>query len=394
MSTVQRRVSVLAVLGIGLVALNLRPAITSVGPVLDEIRDGLHLSGTEAALLTTAPVLCFGLLGPLGPVLARRLGIEASLAVALFGVSAGLLLRVGPDPATLFMGSVLAGSSIAVANVLMPAFVKRDFSEHTGLATGLYTMVMGAGGAIAAGVTVPLGHLIGHGWRGALGFWCVPAALALVAIVPRVRQHTEPEERPPVGSLHVLLRDSRAWEVTLYMGLQSLGFYAVVSWLPTIYQDHGWSATRAGVLLSIVAIVGTPFGILVPHFAARRRDQRAWVAATTLLIAAGFLGILLAPTGAAYLWAVLLGVGQSSSFPLALTLVALRTRVARDTVRLSALAQSVGYVIAALGPLALGAVHDATGSWRPPLVLLVALTIPQLVFGLGAGRPGYVRTEP
>jgi CP family cyanate transporter-like MFS transporter len=192
----------------------------------------------------------------------------------------------------------------------------------------------------------------------------------------------------------VLLRDSRAWEVTLYMGLQSLGFYAVVSWLPTIYQDHGWSATRAGVLLSIVAIVGTPFGILVPHFAARRRDQRAWVAATTLLIAAGFLGILLAPTGAAYLWAVLLGVGQSSSFPLALTLVALRTRVARDTVRLSALAQSVGYVIAALGPLALGAVHDATGSWRPPLVLLVALTIPQLVFGLGAGRPGYVRTEP
>jgi CP family cyanate transporter-like MFS transporter len=192
----------------------------------------------------------------------------------------------------------------------------------------------------------------------------------------------------------VLLRDYRAWEVTLYMGLQSLGFYAVASWLPTIYQDHGYSATRAGVLLSIVAIVGTPFGILIPHLAARGRDQRVWVAGTTLLIAIGFLGILLAPTSAAYLWAVFLGVGQSSSFPLALTLVALRTRVARDTVRLSALAQSVGYVIAALGPLALGAVHDATGSWRPPLVLLIALTIPQLVFGLGAGRPGYVRTEP
>ncbi len=381
--------------GVVLLAANLRPAVASVGPVLDDISHALHLSATEAAALTTVPVMCFGLLAPTAPWLARRLGMHRALAGLLLAVLAGLVLRVVGGVTMLFVGTVVAAAGIAAANVLVPAVVKRDFPQRVGLVMGIYTTALTAAAALAAGLTVPIGRLAGHGWRGALGAWALPVALALVVWSPQTlgRHRDAPVGRDEAlpGSL---LRDRVAWAVTLYFGLQSLSFYAVLSWLPTLYRDHGYSPEAAGAVLSLATFVQAPVSLVVPALAARAREQRGLVAASVGLTAAGLVGILLAPTAAAPLWAVMLGIGQGAAFPVALTIMVLRTADSHVTARLSAMAQTVGYVIAGVGPLAVGALHDATGSWDASFGLLVLLLGAQLLAGLAAGRARLVRPAP
>lgn len=382
---------VAAALWIALVAFNLRPAVTGVGPVLPDVKAALGLSGVEASLLTTLPLLCFGLLGPSAPGFARRLGIEPTLGIALGGIAAGIVLRSGPNLATLYLGTALAGCCISVCNVLLPAVVKRDFDEHPGTATGVYTMVLGGSAALSAGVTVPIGHAVGHGWRGSLGFWAVPAALAFLVWLPRLRGHTLPPRTEATGVLRALFRDRLAWALSFYMGIQSAIFYATTAWLPTLYQSRGYSKTDAGLILSVLTFVGLPTGILVPTLAARRADQRLWAVATSVWTTLGFVGLVFWPTTVPYVWAVIVGSGLGATFPLVLTLVVLRSRTAEDTGGLSAMVQGVGYAIASLGPLVVGALHDATGSWRIAFLLLLALTIPQGLAGIVSGRARYVR---
>jgi MFS transporter, CP family, cyanate transporter len=381
----------LTIAGIGLVALNLRAGITSVGPVLEDIRVALSLSGTEAAVLTTLPVLCFSLVGPAGPLLARRLGIEWSLGIAIVGVTVGLTVRVLDGTPALYLGTVIAGSAIAIANVLLPALIKRDFPDQPGLATGLYFTAIGASAAVAAGLTVPFERAIGHGWRSGLGIWAVLAAVGVIAWLPQLRGHTPPEEPQPRGAVAALLRDPRAWQVTLFMGLQSLCFYSTVSWLATVYRDNGWTKGHAGALLAFVASIGIPAGLVAPTLAARRPDQSWWAAGTTALIAAGFAGVAFAPLTAPWLWALLLGLGLNMAFPIVLTLFVLRARTTADAARLSAMAQSIGYGLAAFGPLLVGALHDITGSWTASFSFLFGISLLQAVAGYGAGRSGYVR---
>lgn len=379
-------VGIVAVIG---VAANLRPAVASVGPVLSDIRAGLHLSAATAAVLTAAPVLCFGAVAGAGPWLARRIGMDRAVALVLGGILAGLLLRIGPDVTTLFAGSVLAASAIAAANVLLPSLIKEDFPKRTGLMMGLYTTALTGSAAAASGLTVPLGHAIGHGWRGALGIWAVPAALAGLLWLPRLhgaQAHTR-VRRPPLDRLW---RNRIAWTVTTYFGLQALSFYAVLSWLPTLYRDHGYSAASAGGLLSLSALVQVPVALVLPSVATRMPHQRLLVLGSAAVTAAGLLGILLAPTAAPVPWVVLLGLGQGAAFPIALTLLVLRTRSALATTQLSAMAQSLGYLIAATGPALVGILHGASGSWRLPVALLLALLVPQTVAGLHAAAPGYV----
>jgi len=387
-----RLATALTVVGIGLVALNLRAGITSVGPVLEDVRHGVGLSNTAVAVLTMLPVLCFGLVGPAGPLLARRIGIEWSLGLAVTGVAVGLAFRVLDGAPVLYLGTALVGSSIAIANVLLPALVKRDFPDRPGFATGLYFTALGASAAIAAGVTAPVEHALGHGWRGGLGIWAAMAGLGALAWVPQLRAHTPPDEPPPAGAVAALLRDVRAWQVTIFMGLQSLCFYSTVSWIATLYRDHGWTKTHAGVLLAYVTSIGIPFGLVAPALAARRPDQRAWAVGATAVIVAGFVGVTFAPLAAPWLWGTLLGVGLNTVFPIVLTLVVLRSRTTEDAARLSAMAQSVGYALAAFGPLLVGALHDATGTWRASFAFLLGVSVAQLVFAERAGRRGYVRS--
>jgi CP family cyanate transporter-like MFS transporter len=383
--------------GVILVAINLRPAAAGIGPVLGRIESGTGLSSGWAGALTTLPVLCFGLLAPLAPVLARRLGVRTSIAAAMCALLAGLLVRLLPGVGFLFFGTALAGAAIATGNVLVPVLIRRDFSHRTGTAMALYSTALIGFAALAAGVTVPLANALGGGWRPGLAIWAAPVAVAAVAWLPallrrdaaasRVGAGTPAGQSPqPEHTVRTLLRSPLAWQVTLFFALQSGGFYATLAWLPSIFRSHGASEAHAGLLLSLTMVVGVLTALTLPGVATRMRDQRVLVVGSCSLIAAGLIGILVAPMSAPYLWAVLLGLGQNAAFPLALMLIVLRGGSVASTEGLSTLAQSVGYGLAALAPLAVGAIHGLTGSWTPTLILLLAMVGPQIAVGLAAGR--------
>jgi MFS transporter, CP family, cyanate transporter len=383
--------------GVILVAINLRPAAASIGPVLDRIQADTGLSSGWAGALTTLPVLCFGLLAPLAPALARRLGVHTAIAVAMMALVAGMLLRLVPGDAFLFAGTALAGAAIATGNVLLPVIVRRDFPGRTGSAMALYTTSLIGFAALSAGTTVPLANGLGGGWRPGLGIWAAPAAVAALAWLPALVRRdvngsahagngTPPTPAPRTPAVRPLLRQPLAWHVTLFFAVQSGGFYATLAWLPDIFRSHGASESHAGFLLSLSIVVGLLTSTTLPGLATRMRDQRWLVVVCTTVWAVGLIGILVAPMSAPYLWVVLLGLGQNSTFPLALMLIVLRGGALATTEGLSTLSQSVGYVLAAIFPLAVGAMHGAAGSWTPPLILLLALLVPQFVFGLAASR--------
>lgn len=375
-----------------LAAINLRPAVASVGPVLDDIRASIGLSATGASALTALPVLCFGAGALLAPRLSRHFGAESILGAVMALTAGGLLLRIIPVTPLLFVGTLLAGGAIAMANVLIPAIVKRDFERRTGPVMGLYVSVMGAAAAVAAGLTVPIAAALPGGWRAGLGVWAVPAAVAsawwaALAAARRRRPIAVTEPEPLPGSL---LRDPIAWQVTGFMGLQSLSFYTLLSWLPSMYRSFGLDPDAAGHLLSLLVLLGIPASLLAPVMVTRGARQSAWAGGAVGLTAAGILGLLLAPTLQPQVWVVLAGVGMGTSFPLALTLVVLRSQDSTVTGQLSAMSQSVGYLLAAAGPFLFGFLNDRSGGWTLPLMFLLVLTVPQLLCGLLAGRPRYV----
>lgn len=378
----------LRVLGVVAVASVLRPPIASVGPVLADIQADLGLSASTVSLLTALPVLCFGAGAFAGPWVARRLGMDGALATVLALLALAALLRVTGGAGVLVAGTLVAGCAIAVANVLLPAVVKADFPRRVGIMTGVYTGTLSGAAALAALASVPVAQWSGLGWRAALGLWGVVAVLAFVLWLPQVLRRGA-GDRARVSAPHParrLLTNSTALAVTIFMGLQSLGFYAVLTWLPSLLRDHGYSAGDAGALLSLVAFLGIPVGLVVPAFAARLRDQRIVTAVVTLVTSAGFLGLLLSPTAGTVVWVVLLGLGLGSSFPLALLLVVLRASSPAAAGQLSAMAQGIGYLLAAAGPFLVGAVHEATAGWRVPLLLLVVVTATQAATGWVAGR--------
>lgn len=382
----------LLVVGILLISATLRPAVSAVGPVLADVRSDLGLSGAGAALLTSLPVLCFGLVAPFAPRLGRRLGIEATLGAAVALIAIGQLVRVGPEALTLFAGTVVTGGAIAVANVLVPPLIRRDFHRHVGLMTGVYTSSMTLASTFAAAATVPIGLATGLGWHGGLGFWAIPTAIAFVAWLPQMRDRTLPTGVARDGhGTGRLLRDPLAWSVTAFMGLQSLVFYSTIAWLPSVYRGEGLSPTDAGLLLSVTTLVAIPAGFVVSTFAGRARSQSIAAAAATLLGGVGLVGLTVAPGALPLLWATILGLGQGMTFPLALTMIVLRAGSVEMTGRLSAMAQSIGYVLAATGPLAVGLVHDVAGAWAPAMGLLVILTGVQALTGFAAGREATVR---
>ncbi|OLT23928.1 hypothetical protein BJF79_14395 [Actinomadura sp. CNU-125] len=383
-----------ALAGLVLLTINLRAAITGISPVLGELRDAFGLSGVGVSVLTTLPVLCLGVFASLAPVLARRLGTEVAIAGSLVLITAGIVLRVVAYAPALYLGTVLAGAGIAMGNVLMPAVIKRAFPRRVGSLTGVAMMLMAASGAIAAGLAVPLDHA--GGWRLALAVWAVPSLVAALVWGPlavRGRRTPDTSDAPGDGAHRTdgsLLRSPLAWCVAAFMGLASLMFYVLMSWLPEIMQDAGYAPATAGMMVSIMMIVGIPLGFFVPVFAARLRDQRVVVAAIGVVMVVGIGGLLVAPS-AGWAWTLTLGVGVGSAFPLAYTLLSLRSPSPSIAARLSGMAQTGGYLLAGFGPLAAGVLHSATGGWNVSLGLLLALIVPEIAFGLLAARPGFIR---
>ena len=361
--------------------------------MIDEIADDLDLSSAAAGLLTSAPILCFGLLAPVAPLLARRLGAERVLLFALVPLAAGTLVRGQSSAVALFAGTLLAGAAVAVANVVVPSIVKGRFARSAGGLTGLYVAALGLGAALAAGLTVPIERALGTGWEAGLAVWALPAAAAAALLGVAVAQ-----DRPPVVARddaragRTLLGDALAWQVTLFFGLQSIVFYIGLTWLPSILRDEGFGAGESGALLALFALGGIPASLVVPILATRMRDQRALAAGIALLEAAAIAGLLAAP-GAAVLWVTLFALGQGGSFSLALTLVVLRSPDSARAAELSGMAQAFGYCFAAIGPLTAGALHDWRGGWDVPLVALLLLTVPLLGAGVAAGRALTVRSR-
>jgi CP family cyanate transporter-like MFS transporter len=364
-------------------ALNLRTAVASVPPLLDELRDDVPLSAAGAGVLTTLPVVCMSVGSPLAPRLASRIGTEAAVVALGLTMVAGIALRLVPGVGPLFAGTIVAGLGIALGNVLVPSLIKRDFPAQVGLMTGGYTMAISASGALAAGLTVPVEDAIGHGWRPALAVWAIPALVAAAIWVPWIARSRAAATGTPLPSLW---RDRLAWQVTAFMGLQSLLFYTCLSWLPALLRAEGIERGAAGALLSVMLLTAIPTCLLVPVLASRARDQRATIAITIVVYAAGLTGLLVAPDAAPALWATLLGFAQGSMLALIFLLFGLRAPDQEHAAQLSAMAQTVGYALAAAGPLLIGVLRDATGDWTAPIAVLLAVLVPLLVVGMAAGR--------
>jgi MFS transporter, CP family, cyanate transporter len=378
--------ALLALAGILLVAANLRAPITSVGPLLGDIRESVSLSAGAAGLLTAGPLLAFAGLSPLAPGLARRFGVERVLFGALVLLAAGVLLRSTYLPGALFAGTLAVGLAIALGNVLLPGLVKRDLPGRTGLVTGLYTATMSSVAALASGVSVPAAGEIG--WRGSLAVWVAPAFVSALLWMPRLRAGSSGSSKEGSASRPVvrsgLWRSPLAWQVTAFMGLQSVIFYVSITWLPAILLQEGMGVAQAGWMLSLMQLVAIPAALFAPVLAERAPSQRFALVGAAGLSGAGILGLLL--FDGALPWVVLLGLGQGSCISLALTLFALRAPEAGRSAELSGMAQSFGYLLAATGPPLFGLLYDLSGSWAVPLLTLLAVAALLAAFGLGAGR--------
>ena len=377
-------------------AFNLRPAVTSVGPVLEEIRTGLGMGGVVAGLLTALPAACFVAFGSLAPRWVARTFPSRLIWIALAAVTIGLAVRpFMPGTATFVLVSCLALGGIGVANIMMPVVVRRAFPQRIGMVTGVYSMGLTLGAATAAAVTVPLTGALGGDWRYGLAFWAIPAVLAMLLWMGVARYIRHRAGGRPAGASSGGLRLTRsrtAWAVAILFGLQSTQAYVTMGWVPQIYRDAGLSATYAGVLLALIPAVGVPTSFLVPTLAARLRNQGGVAVALTGLGFIGYLGLWIMPTTAPWLWVIVLGISQGV-FPLALTMIGLRTRSAAGTVGLSSFGQSIGYLISIPGPIVVGALYGATGSWHIPLALLLVLLVPQGVAGVFAGRSRFVEDD-
>jgi CP family cyanate transporter-like MFS transporter len=379
-----------------LIAVNLRPAVAGVGPVLPEMASDLLLSPVHLAVLAAGPVFAFGLFAPVAVRLRHRFGLRPSIVLALLCLLLGLLVRLAPGVVPLFGGTLMAAVGIAGANVLALALIKEEHAGRVGLYTGLYTVGLSCSAMVAAGVSAPLQQVLPGGWRASLGIWALPVLVAVVVWLPRARKSRRSPAAPGAATRAVserrggLARDPLSWLIALFFGLQSLAFYGLLTWLPPLLRAGGESATAAGLLLSLGMLVQLPVSLLVPMLATRTASQ-AWLVLVQFgFTAAALGGMLMAPGWGTPLWMVLLGVGQGGAFALSLILVVLRTRDANDAAALSGITQTVGYLLAGLGPLLLGVLHEASGSWSLPLAVLLVAAGCQVLIGLGAARPRVV----
>lgn len=384
---------VLVVVGVVLLAVNLRPAATSLGALLAQTQEALDISASQAGLLTTLPVLCFAAFGPVATALGRHWGLHRTTLLTLLLVVAGLLLRAVTDSALVFtVASGLALAGMASGNVLLPPLVKRHFPHRVGALTAVYSTALMTGAALPAWVAVPVSEASGS-WRYGLAMWGLLAFVALVPWVGLLRHDVRVEDKPPAAyGLREIVRSRLAWQMALFFGIQSSFAYSQFGWLPKIYQDAGLTASSAAVMLGLVTAVGIPLAVLLPAYAARQSDQRPTITLLGTCAILGWLGLLLTPTTAPWAWALLLGVG-GSAFPWCLTMIGLRAHTPDGTAVLSGFVQSVGYVLAAVGPLGAGLLYDLTGGWTAPLVVLTLLGVPLVLLGLTFARPRYVEDE-
>lgn len=372
-----------------LAAINLRPALTSTATMVPEIQQSLDLSGVWIGVLTTMPVLCFGIFGPFAPLLSARFGLERTIAMLIMGLAAGLALRVLPQCPALFGGTLLAGAAIGMAGVLLPVVIRRRFPDRLGPMTGLYTMVLSVGGASAAGLT-PIFEGVWQSWTLALASWSIPALVAGLLWSGLASSGATTTGTAPLPRFSLLLRDRLAWYVTAFMGLQAGLAFIVLGWLPTLLRDRGLDVLDAGIVTSVSILAQTVTALLVPSLATQRVSPRLLIVLVLTATCTGFLGLIYAPLANRLLWALILGLGQGGLFGLALLFVTLRAQTAEITAMLSGMSQSIGYLGASLCPFAVSLLRGGNDPFIGPAVMVVAITTACTWCGLQAAAPTYV----
>ncbi len=380
------------VVGIVVLAFNLRPAAVSVGPILGDISNGLHMSPAETGALTSLPVLAFAVFGAIAPRLARMIGLHRLTLVALLLLAGGLAGRAVVSSVPGFLAlSLLALAGMASANVLLPSLVKLHFPDRVGLMTSLYSTALAIGLTSSSVLTVPVSEAQ-DGWRSGLLVWSLTAGIAVLPWLALVGHDRRPEEAAgPIGLIAVA-RTRLGWFMALFFGLQAMQAYSIFGWFAELYRDAGFSAHTAGLLLGVITGVSIPLSFLVPSIVARTHNQTVLMCAVMACYPVGYAGLIVAPHAGALAWAILVGVG-TTTFPLILTLIGLRARSPSGTAALSGFAQSTGYLIAGTGPFTVGLLREVSGGWTLPLCALLAVTGPQLMLGLAVSRPAYVEDQ-
>lgn len=377
----------LLIAGILFIAFNLRPALAGVGPLVSHIRDSTGLSNSMLGLLTTLPLIAFGVMSSFAPLFTRRFGIGGTLLGALFLLAIGIGLRSINGIVPLFLGTILLGVAIAFGNVLLPSLVKWKFSSNSGFITSLYSAVLAIGSSIASGISVPLADQFHWGWKGALAIWVIPVLIAIFVWLPQVNhlKNTE-QQRSFRKAMKALGKTSVAWKIAFFMGLQSLTFYALLAWLPAILQGRGYDDAFSGWMLSLSQATGIAGSVIIPLWAGKKPDQRSIVAFLSVLETIGILGLIFPQVGLVSVWVSLIGFVLGGTFSLSLLFIVLRSKDAQATTELSGMAQSVGYLIAATGPIIFGSLFDLTGNWNDSLILLLLIVSIKLYTGLGAAK--------
>ncbi|RUT44594.1 MFS transporter [Paenibacillus anaericanus] len=376
----------LLLIGVILIAANLRAPLTSVGPLIETIRADLSISNTLAGLITTIPLIAFALLSPLVPKLARRFGMSPVLFGALVLLIIGIVIRSAWNIGSLLLGTFILGLAISICNVLMPSLIKAKYPLKIGIMIGVYSVAMNLSGAIASGISVPFANQMGLGWKGSLGIWGILAFVTLLFWIPQLRGQQQKAKIMTSNEKQTnLWKSPLAWQVTVFMGLQSMIFYVVIAWLPDILKTQGISADSSGWILSLMQLALLPITFIMPIVAARMKNQVSLMIVTWLFFFTGIVG-LLSGNHLVLLWAILIGIGAGCSFSLAMTLFGLRTSNARDAAELSGMSQSVGYLLAALGPTLFGYLHDLSNGWNVPLIVLLVITCFLLISGIASGR--------
>lgn len=387
---------ILLMIGIIFVAFTLRPAITSVGPLTGHIRSDTGISNGLAGLLTTLPLFAFGLISPFVPKIARKFGNEKSVLIGLIVLAAGIFIRSSHSLVLLFSGTIFIGFGIAICNVLLPVIVKQSFPQKVGLLTGIYTLSMGIFAGLAPGLSVPLSDTLGLGWRLSIGMWLLLILIAIVCWLPQLNGKMNPVVRPleKQQANSSIWMSPIAWQVTFFLGLQSMVYFSVTSWLPEILHSQGFDIAVAGWMLTLFQFSGLPANLIIPVLADRLPNQKGIALGIGLLCLTGLSGLILSPSKWISIICIsLLGIALGAAISHGLTLIGLRAANAKQASDLSGMAQSAGYLLAAMGPFIIGFLFDFFHNWTLPLILLLVITILYTAAGIGAGRNLYVLEE-
>ncbi len=381
----KQKMNYLLLLGIIMIATNLRAPITSVGPLVGTITNSLNLTGAQAGLITTLPLIAFAIISPIAPKLARKFGTETTILGALILIILGLGVRYLPSISTLFLGTAILGCGIAVGNVLIPSIVKQEFQNQSGLVTGIYSVSMNLTGAIASGVSIPLIEKLGWTWNQAFSLWIILAALALLAWLPQLKNKKATPEVNVVDTNNSIWHSSLAWSVSLFMGIQSFIFYVLVAWLPEMLISQGIPSSKSGGMLSLLQLTLLPTTFIIPIIAEKRPNQKSLVVISFTLFTLGISGLMFSSLAVISLSIIAVGIAGGIAFSLSMMFFNLRTSTPKEAADLSGMAQSIGYILAAVGPFLFGLLHDLTNNWQSSLFLLIGMTIILLFVGLNAG---------